>query len=440
MMRRVMMTGGVMLTLLSATAPAQVAPQSRPQARTAVPLPATQALFDSYVRTGKMPGIVAAIGIQGQPPVFVSAGRTGIEPNAPAVTPDSLWRVYSMTKPITAMAAMILIEEGKLSLDQPLSDIYPAYKQMRVLTNPQASLDSRPATKPITIRELLTHTAGLGYGFNAKGPLLQEYERLGLMPFAANAQVEAKVRPTRPATLQQFAERAATVPLVAEPGTQWSYSMSLDILAAVVEKVSGMSFERFVQTRLFAPLKMTSSYWQVPASAANRLVSNYTFLGDTIVPVDPAATSVFRQPPSFPYGGAGLVMSARDYDRFLQMLQNEGQVDGVRVMKPETVRLAMSNLLPPGVTFGGVAGTTGGAAGTAAMGYGAGGSVTLADPPGGPGKGPYGWGGAAGTVAYVDPTRHMRGTIMVNYFPADKYPLRRDVAAALYQDLGRARP
>lgn len=268
-------------------------------------LPATQALFDGYVKSRKMPGIVAAIGLQGRPPMFVAAGRTGIEPNAPAVTPDSLWRVYSMTKPITAMAAMILIEEGKLTLDQPLSDIYPAYKTMRVLTNPQASLDSRPATNPITIRELMTHTAGLGYSFTAKGPLLKEYERLGLVPFAANAQVEAKVRPTRPATLQQFAERAATAPLIAEPGTRWSYSMGLDVLAAVVEKVSGMPFERFVQTRLFTPLKMNSSYWQVPASAANRLVSNYTFLGDQMVPVDPAATSVFRLAPAFPMAARG---------------------------------------------------------------------------------------------------------------------------------------
>ena len=130
-------------------------------------------------------------------------------------------------------------------------------------------------------------------------------------------------------------------------------------------------------------------------------------------------------------------MSARDYDRFLQMLQNEGQVDGIRVMKPETVRLAMSNLLPAGVTYGSVTGASGGSGGEVPTGYGAGGSVTLADTPGGPGKGTYGWGGAAGTIAYVDPTRHVRGTVMVNYFPADRYPLRSDLAKALYRDLGR---
>ena len=436
-MRRVMLPGGAMLALLSASASAQVAQPA--QATATAMLPATQALFDSYVRTGKMPGIVAAIGRPGQPPVFVSAGRTALAPNAPAVGPDTLWRVYSMTKPITAMAAMILIEEGKLGLDQPLSDIYPAYKQMRVLTNADASLESRPATRPITIRNLLTHTAGLGYSITTKGPLLKEYERLGIVPFAANAQVEAALRPKRPANLQQFAERVATLPLIAEPGTKWSYSIGLDVLAAVVEKVGGMPFERFVQTRLFTPLKMNSSYWQVPASAGNRLVTNYTFLGDRLVPVDPAARSVFLQAPSFPYGGAGLVMSARDYDRFLQMLQNGGMVDGVRVMKPETVKLAMSNLLPVGVSFGGVSGSTGGSGGGVPTGYGAGGSVTLADTPGGPGKGTYGWGGAAGTVAYVDPTRGLRGTIMVNYFPADRWPLRRDLAATLYQDLGAAR-
>ncbi|MDR6114919.1 CubicO group peptidase (beta-lactamase class C family) [Sphingomonas sp. SORGH_AS789] len=436
MMRRMMMTGGVAMTLLATAAPAQLAAPPRASMAAATWLPATQALFDSYVRTGKMPGIVAALGMQGQPTVFVSAGRTGLEPNAPAAGPDTLWRVYSMTKPITAMAAMMLIEEGRLKLDQPLSDIYPAYARMRVLTDPEQSLETRPATRPITIRNLMTHTAGLGYSIVTKGPLLQEYERLGIVPFAANAQVEAKVRPTRPASLQQFAERVATLPLIAEPGTKWSYSIGLDVLAAVVEKVSGMPFERFVQTRLFAPLGMTSSYWQVPASAANRLATNYTFIGDRLVPLDPAAGSVFRQPPSFPYGGAGLVMSARDYDRFLQMLQNGGEVDGVRVMKAETVKLAMSNLLPPGVTYGSVSGTTGGSAGEVPTGFGAGGSVTLADTPGGPGKGTYGWGGAAGTIAFVDPSRHMRGTVMVNYFPADRYPLRRDLAAALYQDLG----
>ncbi|MDP1027296.1 serine hydrolase domain-containing protein [Sphingomonas sp. KR1UV-12] len=432
----------LILSLLAAPLVAQAPqPQPRPaaQAPTAVAyLPHTQALFDGYVRDGKMPGIVGAFGVGDAPTLFPAAGRISDDRGAAAAGPDSLWRVYSMTKPITGMAAMIMIEDGRLKLDQPISDFFPGFAKMRVLTSPDTSLDSVPAKTAITVRHLLTHTAGLGYTIVTKGPLLKEYERLGLVPATVNAEVEAKARATRPATLAAFAERVATMPLIAEPGTKWSYSIGLDVLAAVIEKASGMPFERFVQTRLFDPLKMRSSYWTVPASAAGRLATNYAFTLGSRAPLDPGATSVWLQPPSFPYGGAGLVMSARDYDRFLHMLLDEGTLDGVRVMKPETVRLGMSNLLPDGVTFGEVGGGTGGTQAAAPMGFGAGGSVYLADGPGGfPGKGTYGWGGAAGTIAWVDPVKKVRGTVMVNYFPADQYPLRRDVTAALMQDAMR---
>ena len=157
------------------------------------------------------------------------------------------------------------------------------------------------------------------------------------------------------------------------------------------------------------------------------------------LPYDPAASSVYLQQPSFPYGGAGLVMSARDYDRFLHMLQNGGELDGRRVMRRETVALAMSNLLPPGVVFGGIDPKTGGNARGARMGFGAGGSVYLEDKPGGPSRGTYGWGGAAGTIGFVDPVKRVRGTIMVNYFPADKWPLRDDLLPALLSDLSACR-
>ena len=414
----------------------QAGPAPRPEARPVAvrdtpALPAVQALFDGYVASKKMPGIVAAIGRGDAPPAFPAAGTISTDPGAARAGPDSLWRVYSMTKPITAMAAMMLIEDGKLTLDQPLSTIYPQFATMRVLTQPDTSLASVPAKTPITIRMLLTHTAGLSYNITAKGPLLKEYERLGLLPGQINTAVEAQARRTRPASLQAFADAVAKAPLIAEPGTKWNYSIGLDLTAAVVEKVSGMSFERFVQTRLFTPLRMTSSYWTVPRSEVARLADNYAFAGAAMIPLDPARTSVYLTPPSFPYGGAGLVTSARDYDRFLHMLQNEGTLDGVRVMKPATVRLAMSNLLPAGVVFSGVGGATGGTQGPP-MGYGAGGSVYLADVPGGASKGTYGWGGAAGTIAWVDPVRKVRGTVMVNYFPADRWPVRADVVKALY--------
>lgn len=445
--------------LLTGTAFAQQAapaPQTAPAAPlTAVPslLPTTQALLDGYIRDDKMPGIVTSFGFGNHPTIFLSAGKIADDAAAPKTGPDTLWRVYSMTKPITGMAAMILVEEGKIKLDDPVSKYIPAFKTMKVRLR-EDTLESAPAKNQITIRMLLTHTAGLGYNIITKGPLKDEYERRGITPGAVNADLEKVAGKVRPTSLEEFANRTATLPLIAEPGTTWSYSIGLDVMGRVIEVASGMPFDRFVQQRIFDPLKMTSSFWTVPQSEVGRLATNYIFTRAAMtqfnasldvsnidakarMPLDPAKTSIWLKPPSFPYGGAGLVMSARDYDRFLHMLQNYGELDGVRIMKPETAKLGMSNLLPTGVTFRSVAASTGGNSGGPKMGYGAGGSVYLEDAPGGAGKGTYGWGGAAGTVAFVDPGRQARGTIMVNYFPGETYALRAEVLPALLTDLAR---
>jgi len=439
-MRKVLtpiLSGAAIVAVLAGGAFAQsVATAPVPVTPVADPLPTTRALFDSYVTTGKMPGIVGAFGMGDGRTMFVSAGKIATDATAPAAGPDSLWRVYSMTKPITAMAAMMLIDDGKLKLDQPISDFLPAFKTMRVQFNAD-TVDSRPATRPITVRNLLTHTAGLGYNIITKGPLLDLYNQKGINPAQINVALEAASRKTRPATLQDFANAVASVPLIADPGTKWSYSIGLDVMGAVIEKASGMSFDAFVQKRIFDPLKMTSSYWTVPQGAASRLVSEYAFAPTgTLVPLDPGATSVYLNPPSFPYGGAGLVMSANDYDRFLHMLQNYGELDGVRIMKAETAKLAMSDLLPPGVMFGALPGGTGGTM-NLRMGFGAGGSVILADAGDSMGAGTYGWGGAAGTIAFVNPVKKIRGTVMVNYFPGEKWPVRAETIKALQADMAR---
>ena len=413
-----------LLLTLAAPVAAQTAPAPRPL------LAETQALFDSYVRAGRMPGIVGAFGVGDSLTVFVEAGRIAKAADAPAAGPDTLWRIYSMTKPITGMAVMLLVEEGRIGLDDPVSKYIPAFAHMRVLTRPDTSLDSVPAKTAITIRHLLTHTSGLGYSINAKGPLLHEYERLGLVPLAINAAAEATMRRARPATLAAFADRVATLPLIAEPGTRWHYSVGLDVLGRVIEVASGMPFDRFLQTRFFTPLKMDSTGFTVPAKDAGRLATNYAVLGATLAPLDPGRTSVFLTPPSFPYGGAGLLSSARDYDRFLHMLQNGGTLDGVRVMKAETVRRGLSNLMPAGVDADDMPG--------GAQGFGAGGSVRLTDEPGGPGKGTFGWAGAAGSIGWVDPTRRVRGTVMVNIMGGN-VPLTEQVGAALLRDAKRLR-
>lgn len=328
-----------------------------------------------------------------------------------------------MTKPITAMAAMILVDEGKLRLDEPVGDVIPEFKSSRVLLDPAKNLASRPALRPITIRELMTHTSGLSYAIGGSGAANDELWRKGIVPFALNRYVEAAIRPRRPSSLQEFARRVASVGLIADPGTKFSYAMGLDVLAAVVERVSGVPFTTFVQRRILNPLQMRSTYWQVPESQAGRLVTDYGpevvegIFGKTpkgnapFFALDPGSDSVYLDPPSFPYGGAGLVSSARDYDRFLHMLQNDGLLDGVRIIRAKTARLAKSNLLPSGVTLR----NYGPIPPDEATGFGAGGFVTtLAVDAFGRHRGTYGWDGAAGSRAWVDGARNVRATMMIN--------------------------
>jgi len=413
---------------LALTAPGALA---RQPGREAVPAGGTEALAERYLAEDRVPGLVIAYAKGDAPPKIVARGRIAAEPGAPSADIDSLWRVYSMTKPITGIAAMILVEEGKLGLDQPISDFIPAFKEMKVLIDPGKDLASRPAKRQITVRHLLTHTAGLGYNIITKGPLLDEYNRLGINPAAVSAAMEPGMRSVRPKSLAEFADRVATLPLIADPGSKWSYSIGLDVLGRVIEVASGMAFDRFVETRIFAPLRMEASYWTVPADKAGILATNYATMGANRVAMDPGASSVWLQPPSFPYGGAGLVMSARDYDRFLHMLLNEGELDGVRILRPETVRLAMSDLLPAGVDRTLLQATAKDSG--VPLGFGAGGSVYLADKPGGAGKGTFGWGGAAGTIAWVDPANKLRVTGMINLF--GDTPFKRELAQAIYADL-----
>lgn len=374
-----------------------------------------------------LPGLVAAIGRGTGPAQYLSVGTLAKE-SAVKVDPDTLWRVYSMSKPITGIAAMMLVEDGRLKLDQPIADLIPAFKAMRVATAPDTSLDSVPAKNPITVRNLLTHTAGLGYSIVTKGPLLDEYLRLGITPGAISRTAFPGVPVSKTApSLDEFANRLATLPLVAEPGTLWKYSVSLDLLGRVIEVASGKSFDAFLAERMFGPLGMTSTFWQVPASEIGRFTTNYFTANGGLIPLDPATTSIYLDKPAFPFGGAGLVMSARDYDKFLAMLLGQGALGRVRVMKPETVRLAMSNLLPPDVNTTNIL--------TEGEGFGAGGRVSLVDKPGGQGKGTFGWGGAAATIGWVDPARGLRASGFAQYIPSEAFNFTRDFGKAVYASL-----
>jgi CubicO group peptidase (beta-lactamase class C family) len=421
--RRAMLGGAVLASGLMAARPALALQDNGPA------FAATRAFLQGFVDQRKLAGALATIGRGQAPAAVVAAGSLAL--GGPVrVDENSLWRVYSMTKPVTGIAAMILVDQGKLRLDQPIADILPAYANMQVQVTPDGSLtDLRPARTQITLRHLLTHTAGLGYSITQKGPLKDAYTKNGILPAKVTRLPLPGIdnAPIAP-SLAEFADRLAKLPLVYEPGTRWSYSVSLDLLGRVIEVVAGQPFDAFLQEKLFAPLGMTSSWFQVPASEVGRLTTNYAPFGGTLLPIDPAASSIFLDKPEFPFGGAGLVTSARDYDRFLMMLAGKGALGDVRIMSEATAMLAMSNMLDDSVERKGTF--------VDGQGFGAGGRVSLPGNPGGPGT--FGWGGAAGTIAFVNPLSGLRGAGYAQYMPPESLDFQRRLPEMMLKDLGLA--
>ncbi len=384
--------------------------------------PHVAALAAKYVDSGTLAGVVAVMA-HGESQSAVMRGVQTLGDPRPADL-DSLYRAYSMTKPITGMIVMMLIDEGKLGLDQPVSDILPKFAKMMVQVTPDGSMtDLRPAKTPITIRHLLTHTSGLGYSITQKGPIKDAYEAAGLVP----AQVGRKPVPglsvaKKLPSLAAFADTLATMPLVYEPGTKWSYSVSLDLLGRVIEIVAGKPFDQVMAERIFGPCGMTSSGFMVAPANAARLTTNYAIVDHKLVPIDPAATSVYLDPPAYPFGGAGLVTSPRDYDRFLKMLTDYGMVGGTRVMSEHAIRLGTSDLLPPALVSVSPYGEP--------MGFGAGGRVGQDRD-----AGIYGWSGAAGTVGFVSFRTGLRAGLWVQYMPSRALPIEREFGDAIRADL-----
>ncbi len=421
MSRRALLRGGA---LLGAGAALGTLPLGRAALAQAGHWPSVAAFAERYVSARKVANMVAALGWGQRAPDVIAHGTLAIGQAVPAGI-DSLYRIYSMTKPITGMATMLLIEDDKLELDQPLAEILPAFADMQVQKTYDGSItDLEPAERPITIRHLLTHTAGLGYSIIQKGPIRVAYERAGAVPGQVTRLPLGEMfgRGTPAPSLKVFADNLAKLPLVAQPGTRWSYSVALDLLGRVIEVVSGQPFDAFLKERLFDPLGMTSTWFQVPASEVGRLTTNYGLMNGRPLPLDPARASVYLGPPAFPFGGAGLVSSPRDYDRFLRMLVGYGEFEGKRVMSEAAVRLGTSNLLPEGVS---TAGTL-----AAGAGFGAGGRVGLGEQ-----AGTYGWGGAAGTIAFADLKRGLRAGLFTQYMPADALPIQSEFPLAVAADL-----
>ena len=421
-------------SLLAGLAAAAATPALAQRSGTRAPLrqDAVQSLIDSYVAQKRVPGAVVALMEPGaHRPRFLTAGRTAFDGGKP-VDEDTLFRIYSMSKPITAWAVMQRIAAGDLALDQPIAEIMPEFAKMQVAIDPAKGLEARPATRPITVRQLLTHTAGFTYAINGNGPLEREYRRLGIQPGSVPGFLQPGDGPLP--DIQAMAGFLAGVPLALEPGTAWKYSVSLDVAGALLERVTGQGFDRVLDTQLFGPLGMASTgFW---ARDAARLAANYLWVDQktgqpsaTPQPVMPLEKDGFTARPRLLSGGGGLVSSARDYARFAQMVLNGGEFAGRRVVPSGTAELALSNLMPPGVYF------------QELDGFGAGGRLTLFDTRERTATGPagrpalsYGWGGAAGTLFVVDRVRQFAMVAMLQFMPSQRFPFEPDMGLALARD------
>ncbi len=388
--------------------------------------PGLTKIINEYVGDRKVASMLAAVGFGQGDPQVISAGTLKLG-GEKQVGMETLWRLYSQTKPVTGMATMMLIEDGKLTLDQPLHDLFPGFREMQVLLEPEGALDKTEAARsPITIRQLLTHTAGLGYTIVSKGPIQKAYLANGITPGRISRAPLPGIDTGAPTPdLKTFMQRLSELPLVYQPGTKWSYSISIDVLSAVVEEASGKPLDMFLAERLFGPLGMNDMFYQVPEERKGDLADNHAVFAGSLIPIDPGSTSIYLDKPAFAFGGTGLVGTAKDYDVFLKMLLGFGETGGVRVMKEETARLAMSNLLPEGADTSGtwVEGQGFGAGGRSGLG-------TATSP-----AGTFGWGGAAGTAAFVDTSRGFRAGGYTQYMPSNSYPFQASFPAYVYEDL-----
>ena len=368
-----------------------------------------------YVDEQKLAGISTLIARRGQVVHFEQVGMANSEAGT-AMAVDTIFRIYSMTKPITSVAVLMLLEESCFRLSDPVATYLPEFKDSRVLDNTKLVQPQRP----MTIRDLLTHTAGLSYGFDENDYLDQLYRQQLWEAADTNADL----------TSAEWIGLIARLPLAYHPGTRYRYSFATDVLGYLVQTVSGMPFADFLQQRIFAPLGMNDTFFSVPPEKLDRFATNYgPKAGGGLEVIDAPQTSRYARPTQRPSGGGGLLSTSGDYLRFTQMLLNGGVLDDVRLLGRKTVELMTTNHLPTGVYLDNDPKT--------GLGFGLGVSVLLEL-----GKvqtlgsvGSYGWGGAANTNFWIDPKEEMIGILMLQFMPSETYPVSPDFRILAYQAL-----
>ena len=384
-------------------------------------------LIETYVNEKELAGAVTLVAKDGRIVNLHASGFQDLESKTPMRT-DSLFRMYSMTKPITSVAFLMLYEQGYFQLDDPLELYIPAFKDVKVferLDDDGNMVLVKPERK-ITIRDVFTHTGGISYG-NDNHPVDKAYRAAGIAYFTES--------------LKDMVGKIATMPLRFQPGTRWHYSYSLDVIAYLVEHFSGMPFDQYLQKNIFKPLGMKDTSFGVSAAKLDRLTSMYSPPGYKGVPpfatqmtvglerLESATDSGYLKAGAYPAGGSGLISTAEDYFRFAQMLVNGGEYNGVRLLSPKTVSLMASAHVPMG--FPGIPDLL-----LKGSGYGLGVSVMVDTTAQGNlgSNGQFGWSGAASTHVIMDPKEHMVSILLAQYRPA-LLPLQKRFQTLVYQAL-----
>lgn len=376
-----------------------------------------------YLDTGKLVGLHTLIARKGEVAHQFVAGDAYRE-QGKSLQDDAIFRIYSMTKPITSVAFMMLVEEGLVALDEPVHRWIPEWKNLRVFTGGfSGTWQTKPTSRPMLMVDLLRHTSGLTYGFQQRTNVDAAYRK------AKVGEIE------KAGTLDGMIAALADIPLEFSPGDLWNYSVSTDILGYLVGKITGMPFEDFLQARLFGPLGMVDTGFFVPDSKATRLAACYALTpsGKVVLQDDPEKSS-YRAPPSFISGGGGLVSTMADYTRFCKMLAGGGQLDGTQYISPKTLALMTANHLPNGADIPTMSVSLFSEAAYSGVGFGLGFSTTL-DPaktliPGSAGD--FSWGGAASTFFWVDPAEDLFMIFMTQLLPSSAYPIRRELRTLTY--------
>ena len=386
-------------------------------------------LREKYVGPGRMPCAQFLLARDGETVHETVLGNRDVE-RGTALTADTVFRIYSMTKPVACVALMTLVEEGLIALDDPVAKHIPAWKNLGVYSAGLGPYLTAPPARPMQVVDLMRHTSGLTYGFQSRTNIDAAYRKLKLSEAHGETDLEGMIA--------QLAE----LPLEFSPGEAWNYSVSTDVVGYLVQKVAGKPLGQVLQERIFDPLKMTDTGFFVREDQKARFAACYnaTPQGGLKLQDDPTV-SPYLKPPALESGGGGLVSTAADYMRFSNMLVNGGGLGGARILSPMTIRLMASNHLPGGRDLTEMSRSLFSEATNEGVGFGLGFAVVF-DPP----KtlipcsmGEFYWGGAASTAFWVDPVEQVTAVFMTQLLPSSTYPIRRELRTLVYSALLESR-